>query len=160
METATLHLFDRIVAVKMGDKTELNGIPLESGFRLSKISLGGDGRIETMRLVPTRQPPQLPVPGSSFPVGASNFRMVKEDPKLQVIAPAGVTMRVRLTARFELLAVELSTGFEVAALRLKSSRSTVLIRNTTESAGKTFELQIARLDQSAELESLSVRAVA
>ena len=59
METATLQPFDRIAAVKIGGREEPQGLPLASGFRLDTISLSGNGTIDTMRLVPTHQPPQL-----------------------------------------------------------------------------------------------------
>lgn len=157
METATLQPFDRIVSVKMGEAKELSGVPLESGFRLGKIVLGARGQIETMRLVPTRQPPQLPVPSNLFAVGSSNFLHANADSKLNLSAPAAATMRVRMTTQFELVSVELSVGFEVAAVLLKANASTVRIRNETESAGRSFKLEGIMLDQSAEVESLSVR---
>jgi len=159
METATLQPFDRIVAVKMGEQEELNGVPLESGFRLGKISLGDNGQIETMRLVPTRQPPQLPFPSQSFPVGASHFQRANADSKLQLAAPPEAAMRVRLTVQFELLAVELSVGFEVAAVLLKARPPPVLMRNDSEGPGRPFEVLKVQLDSSTELQSLLVRAV-
>ncbi len=159
METARMQPFDRIVSVKMGEKTELNGVPLESGFRLGRIDLGGDGQIEMLRLVPTRQPPQLPVPSSSFPVAMSRFGQSPADPKLQLAAPLEGAMRVRLTAHFELSSVELSVGFEVAALLLKAIRRPVLVRNDGETAGRPFRVADVELDASSELKSLLVRAI-
>ncbi len=159
METARMQPFDRIVSVKMGAKTELNGVPLESGFRLGRIELGGDGQIEMLRLVPTRQPPQLPVPSSSFPVAMSRFGQSPADPKLQLAAPPEGAMRVRLTAHFELSSVELSVGFEVAALLLKAIRRPVLVRNDGETAGRPFRVADVELDASSELQSLLVRAI-
>ncbi len=147
--------FDRIVSVKMGEKTELNGVPLESGFRLGRIELGGDGQIEMLRLVPTRQPPQLPAPSSSFPVAMSRFGQSPADPKLQLAAPLEGAMRVRLTAHFELSSV----GFEVAALLLKAIRRPVLVRNDGETAGRPFRVADVELDASSELQSLLVRAI-
>jgi DNA-binding response OmpR family regulator len=159
LETATLQPCDRIVAVKMGEQNELNGVPLESGFRLGKISLGDNGQIETMRLVPTRQPLQLPFPSQTFTVGASNFQRANADSKLQLAPSPEATMRVRLTAQFELLAVELSVGFEIAAILLKARPRPVRMRNDSEGAGRPFELLEVQLDSSTELQSLLVRAV-
>ena len=158
METASMQPFDRIVSVKMGEKTELNGVPLETGFRLGEMTLAADGQIETLRLVPTRQPPQLPFPSSSFPVGTSRFDEAGPDPKLQLAASAEGAMRVRLTAQFELLAVELSVGFEVAAVLLRARPQPVLVRNAGASAGRPFTVEKVQLDRANELQALLVRA--
>ncbi len=158
MESASMQPFDRIVAVKMGEKKDLSGVPLETGFRLGKIVLGSDRQIETLRLVPTRQPPQLPVPSSSFPVATSRFGQAPTDPKLQLTAPAEGAMRVRLTAQYELLSVELSVGFEVAAVLLKATPQPVLLRNDGETAGRPFRVEAVQLDASSELQGLLVRA--
>ncbi|MEO5719267.1 MAG: response regulator [Chthoniobacterales bacterium] len=159
METAQMQPFDRIVSVKMGERKELNGVPLETGFRLGNIVLGKDRQIETVRLVPTRQPPQLPVPSSSFPVAMSRFGQVPADPKLQLGASPEGAMRVRLTAQFELQAVELSVGFEVAAVLLKATPQPVMVRNDGETAGRPFWVEEVQLDASSELQSLLVRAI-
>jgi DNA-binding response OmpR family regulator len=159
METATLRPFDRIAAVKMGDREELKGAPLASGFRLDTISLAGNGTIDTMRLVPTHQPPQLPVPSSSFAVGASDFQSANARFTLRLTAPAEAAMRVQLTATFELFAVELSVGVEVAAILLKTRERTVLLRDDSEGPGKPFEVLEAQLAPSTELQSLLVRAL-
>ncbi len=159
VETATMQPFDRIVSVKMGEKTELNGVPLETGFRLGQMKLGPDRQIETLRLVPTRQPPHLPVPSSSFPVGTSRFGEVPADPKLQLATAEEGAMRVRLTAQFELLTVELSAGFEVAAVLLQACPQPVQVRNDGGSAGRPFTVVEAQIDSAEELKSLLVRAV-
>ena len=158
METATLQPFDRIAAVKMGDREELKGLPLVSGFRLDTISLAGNGTIDTMRLVPTHQPPQLTVPSSSFAVGGSEFQSANLHSPLLLTATSEAVMRVRLTARCELLAMELSAGLEVAAVLLKTRETTVLVHNDSESPGKPFEVLEAQLAPSSELQSLLVRA--
>ena len=158
METATLQLFDRVVAVKMGEQNELNGASVESGFYLSKILLGDNGQIETMRLIPTRQPPRLPLPSQSFAVGFAQSQRAGADPKLQLAASPEAAMRVRLTARFELLAVELSAGFEVATLLLKARPRPALICNHHQGPGRTFELLEVQLDPANELQRLVVRA--
>ena len=132
-------------------------MPLESGFRLSKILLGDNGRIETMRLIPTRQPPQLPFPSQSFAVGTARFNRVNAVSKMQLAAGTQAAMHVRLTAQFELFAVELSAGFEVATVLLKARPTPALIRNHDKGAGRPFELLEVQLDSSNELQSLIVR---
>jgi hypothetical protein len=66
-------------------------------------------------------------------------------------------MEVRLTAQFQLSAIELSAGFEVATLLLKARPRPVLLRNR-EGTGRLFELLAVQLDSSSELESVIVRA--
>jgi len=158
METAVLQPFDRVATVKMGGREELKDLPLVSGFRLDTISLAGNGTIDTMRLVPTHQPPQLTVPSSSFAVGGSEFQSANLHSPLLLTATSEAVMRVRLTARCELLAMELSAGFEVAAVLLKIRETTVLVHNDSESPGKPFEVLEAQLAPSSELQSLLVRA--
>jgi CheY-like chemotaxis protein len=158
METARLQPFDRIAAVKMGDRGALKGVSLVSGFRLDTISLAGNSTIDTIRLVPIHQPPQLTVPSSSFAVGGSEFQSANLHSPLLLTATSEAVMLVRLTARCELLAIELSTGFEVAAVLLKTRETTVLVHNDSESPGKPFEVLEAQVTPSSELQSLLVRA--
>ncbi len=89
----------------------------------------------------------------------SRFGQSPADPKLQLAAPLEGAMRVRLTAHFELSSVELSVGFEVAALLLKAIRRPVLVRNDGETAGRPFRVADVELDASSELQSLLVRAI-
>ncbi len=158
IETASMQPFDRIVSVKMGEETDLHGMRLETGFRLGEMTLGTDGQIETLRLVPTRQPPQLPFPSSSFTVATSRFGEARTDPKLQLVAPSEGAMRVRLAAQFELLAVELSVGFEVTAVLLRACSQSILIRNDGASAGRLFTVDEVQLDPANEFQGLLVRA--
>ena len=157
VESATLEPVDRIVAVKMGEQKGLSGIPLASGFRLERISLGQAGQIETLRLVRSGQAPEIGVPNNSFPVGAST-RQASAGAGLQLAATSdGPFMRVWLTAPFDLLAVELSDGLQVAVALLRSQQRLVALRNESEGSGRPFEVIEARLDPGAELQSLLVR---
>jgi DNA-binding response OmpR family regulator len=159
MEGMKLQPVNSTVAVKMAEREELNGVPLETGFRLGAIGLGDDDRIDTIRLIPTRQPPQLPAAGSSFAIGAMSLQPANAHQNLRLTSQSDKSMRVRLTAPFELLTVELSAGFEVAAVLLKTCGRKVLVRNGGESKGAPFELEDVELDPSAELRTLLVRAL-
>ena len=158
IETAILQPFDRIAAVKTGNRGELEGVPLVSGFRLDTISLAGNGTIDTMRMIPTHQPPQLTVPNDAFAVGESEFQSANLHSPLLLTASSEAVMRVRLTVRCELLAMELSVGFKVAAFLLKTRETKVLVHNDSESPGKPFEMLEAQLAPSNELQRLLVRA--
>jgi DNA-binding response OmpR family regulator len=159
MEAATLQLCDPMVSVKMGDQAELSGVPLKNGFRLGAIQLFDDGRVDTIRLVPTHQPPQLPAAKSSFAIGSMRLEQTNSDQNLQFTAPANETMRVLLTAQCELLAVELSVAFEVVAVILRAPGGAVLLRNGPGSDGAPFVLAGVDLNPAAELRALLVRAV-
>ena len=159
METATLRPFGRAVAVKICDREGLEGPLLASGFRLDTISLAGNGTIDTMRLVPTHQPPQLSVPSNFFAVEESDFQSANAHSPLLLTASSEAGMPVLLTARFELLAIEMSAGFEAVAVLLKTRERTVLVRNNSESPGKRFEVLEARLAPSSQLQTLLVRPV-
>jgi len=159
METATLQPFDRIAAVKIGAREERQGSPLVSGFGLDTISLAGNGTIDTMRLVPMHKPPQLALPSSSFSVGESEFQSVNLHSPLLLTASSEAIMRVRLTARCELLGLELSVGLKIAAILLKTRETKVLVHNDDQSSGQPFEMLEAQLTPSSELQSLLVRAV-
>lgn len=157
LETATLRPFDRFVGVKMGEQKERSAVPLESGYELGEISLNETGQIETMRLIRTRQLPDLPLASRSFAVGTSRLQQVDADSKLQLTAAAGALMRVRLSAQFDLVEVELSIGLEVAAIQLKARPTPVFIQNDVEAPGRAFEVLAVQLDSAAALESLVVR---
>ena len=149
-----------IVSVKMDERRELNGVPLENGFRLGAIELFDDGRIDTMRLVPTHQPPQLPAAKSSFAIGSMSLERTNSHPNLQLTSPGNDAMRVLLTTQCELLAVELSVAFEVVAVVLQARGTTVVVRNVQGGSGAHFALEGVELSPAAELRALLVRAVA
>ena len=78
---------------------------------------------------------------------------------LQFTAQKTEAMRVLLTTRCELVAVELSVAFEVVAVMLRAREKTVRIRNTQTSKGADFALEGVELNALAELCGLLVRAV-
>ncbi len=77
---------------------------------------------------------------------------------LQFTAQKTETMRVLLTTKCELVAVELSVAFEVVAVMLRAREKTVLIRNGPASEGAHFALEGVELNPLAELCALLVRA--
>jgi len=159
MQAATLQLCNPVVSVKMDDRSELKGVPLENGFRLGTIRLLDDGRVDTMRLVPTRRPPQLPAAKSSFAIGGMSLERTNSHQNLQLTSPGNNSMRVLLTTQCELLAVELSIAFEVVAVVLQARGATVTVRNAPGSGGAPFVLEGVELNPTAELRALLVRAV-
>jgi len=161
METAMMQPSGRIVSVQIGDDTQPNSVPLETGFRLGEATLGRGRQIETMRLLPTNQPPQLPGPRSLLSVAASRFgEDATNAGKLRLAASPEQAMPVRFTANFQVVAIELSDAFEVAALLLHADRGPVLLRNDNESGGRAFTIEQVQLDAANELKTLLARVVA
>ena len=160
MEAATLQPCGSVVSVKMDERSDLRGVPLENGFRLGTIRLFDNGTVDTMRLVPTHQPPQLPAAKSSFAIGGMSLERTNSHQNLQFTAPKNETMRVLLTTQCELLAVELSVAFEVVAVMLRARGTTVVVRNGLGASGAPFALEGVELSPAAELRALLVRAVA
>jgi DNA-binding response OmpR family regulator len=160
VETMKLQSVDPTVAVKMGGGGGLGGVPIETSFQLGAIQLGTAGELETIRLFPTLQSPQLPAGENSFAIGGLSVQLANAHQNVQLIAPANDSMRVRLTAQCELLTVELSRQFEVAAVLLKLRGGKVVISNSAESAGPLFHLQEVELDPAAQLRGVLVRALA
>ncbi len=148
---------DDVVSVQMS--AELTGFPLGMGFRLGPFQLGGNGQIETVRLIPTGQavPPQATDP--SFAVGEANFQGENAAGNLELTAASEPSMRVQLTATFELERVELSNTFELGALFLCARGTRVLLRNAT-GEGTPFELQEVELDEAGELRRFLARSLA
>jgi len=159
MEAATLQPCNPVVSVKMDERSELKGVPLENGFRLGAIRLFDDGRVDTMRLVPTRRPPQLPAAKSSFAIGEMSLERTNSQQNLRFTSPENNSMRVLLTTHCELLTVELSIAFEVVAVVLQARGTTVTVRNSPGGGGAPFVLEGVELNPAAELRALLVRAV-
>jgi CheY-like chemotaxis protein len=153
IDALKLRLAGAATAVKMADRGPTSGMTLETGFRLGLVGLGADGQADTIRLIPTRQPPQLAAAESSFPVGD----LSTQPANVELAAPERASMHVQLTAQFELLMVELSDGFEVVAVLLKSGSPMVRVSNGTGSAGAQFEIKEVQLNPLAQLETLLLR---
>ncbi len=158
MQTATLRLCNPIVSVKMDERSDLRGIPLENGFHLGEVRLAGNDMIDSMRLIPTRRRPQLPLAKSSFAIGEMSLERSNAHQNLQFTGQTTEAMRVHLTARCELAAVELSVAFEVFAVMLKTRDKKVVIRNTPGNKGAEFVLEEVELNASSELCGVLVRA--
>jgi hypothetical protein len=159
METARLQPCSPLVSVKMDERSDLRGVPLENGFHLGTIRLLDDGLIDTMRLVPTRRRPQLPVAKSSFAIREMSLERSNAHQNLRFTGQTTEAMRVHLTTKCELVGVELSVAFEVLAVTLRVREKTVMVRNTLANKGAEFALEEVELDASAELRGLLVRAV-
>jgi len=132
-------------------------IPAELGFQLGPTKLGGDGRISTMRLLPTSKPFQPAKMRTAFEIGG--VALIPNETRARVqLTPAGTTpMTMELFAYLELNAVELTPSFQVAQLILNWSTDAVRVTlnpKAPEQTAAKFELRVLKLDDSGRLAEL------
>ena len=134
-----------------------NAIPAELGFQLGPTKLSGEGRISTLRLVPTSKPFQPSQMRTAFEIGG--VALIPNETRARVqLTPAGTTpMTMELRAHLELNAVELSPSFQVAQLILNWSTNAVRVTlnpKAPEQTAAKFELRVLRLDDSGRIAEL------
>lgn len=144
-----------LVAVEMERPEGQKQLALETGFRLGRIELGSDGTIDSIHIIPTGGPIQLPAGAGSFTIGDLSFEPAEH--QLQLTGTRHQLMGVQLTAPFEMGEVELSADFKVATIRLLARGKEVVVRNHAAEEGAPFEVQKVELDSAAELRTIFVR---
>lgn len=126
----------------------------EIGFQLGATQLDKDGRISSLRLIPTSKGFQPAGTRSGFEIAAVNVLPNAVRARVQ-LTPAGTTpMTMELLAHLELAAVELSPMFQVAQLVLKWPTNVVhvtLNSKTSVQSGARFEAATVKLDSSARI---------
>jgi DNA-binding response OmpR family regulator len=122
---------------------------LLSGFEIGTVELDAHGRIQTMRVVPTRQPAKRIEARSGFAI--NDISLVNQSASIQITASSSAPMTMQLMAMFKVASVELSDRFEVAQLVLQpaGNRVRVVLDPQSRSVGGTeFETVQVRLDAS------------
>jgi CheY-like chemotaxis protein len=122
---------------------------LLSGFEIGMVELDAHGRIQTMRVVPTRQPAKRIEARSGFAI--NDISLVNQSASIQITASPSAPMTMQLMAMFKVASVELSDRFEVAQLVLHpaGTRVRVVLDPQSRSVGGTeFETVQVRLDAS------------
>ena len=132
-------------------------IPTELGFQLGPTKLSGQGRISTMRVVPTSRPFQPAQMRTAFEIGG--VALIPNETRARVqLTPAGTTpMTMELRAHLELNAVELTPGFQVAQLILNWSTNVVRVTlnpKAPEQTAARFDLRVLKLDDSGRIAEL------
>jgi two-component system cell cycle response regulator DivK len=136
--------------------------PLEIGFELGAVKLDERGRIDTMRLVPTRRSLDPPAPTRrSFEVGAIEDLPANARNRVQLTSTIAAPMTMQLLAHFHLLAVEMAPNLEIGALLVKAHAGSVRVtldRQTSapEANAATFDYSSVKLDVSARIVELSL----
>ena len=134
-----------------------HAIPAELGFQLGPTKLSGQGRISTMRVVPTSRPFQPAQMRTAFEIGG--VALIPNETRARVqLTPAGTTpMTMELRAHLELNAVELTPSFQVAQLILNWSSNVVRVTlnpKAPEQTAARFGLRVLKLDDSGRIAEL------
>jgi DNA-binding response OmpR family regulator len=134
-----------------------NAIPAELGFQLGPTKLNAEGRISTMRLLPTLKPFQPAQMRTAFEIGG--VALIPNETRARVqLTPAGTTpMTMELRAHLELNAVELTPSFQVAQLILNWNTNEVRVTlnpKAPEQTAARFQLRVLKLDDSGRLAEL------
>jgi len=149
-----------IVSLHLPSAVVRGAIPVETGFQLGPTELDVNGRISSLRLVPTAKPFQPGQTRSAFEIGG--VALIPNHTRARVqLTPAGTTpMTIELLAQLELGAVELSPAFQVAQLILKWRSTTVRITldpKAAEKSGAAFEPTEIKLDNSGRIAELLLK---
>ena len=134
-----------------------HAIPAELGFQLGPTKLSGQGRISTMRVVPTSRPFQPAQMRTAFEIGG--VALIPNETRARVqLTPAGTTpMTMELRAHLELNAVELTPSFQVAQLILNWGSNVVRVTlnpKAPEQTAARFGLRVLELDDSGRIAEL------
>jgi DNA-binding response OmpR family regulator len=122
---------------------------LLAGFEIGPVELDGYGRIQTMRVVPTRQPAKRIEAKNGFAI--NDVALINQNASIQMTAGASAPMTMQLMALFKVAGVELSDRFEVEQLILQPAGSRVRVTldpQARPAAATEFETVQVRLDAS------------
>jgi DNA-binding response OmpR family regulator len=142
--------------------TARSAVGPEIGFQLGATQLEQDGRISSLRLIPTSKTFQPPEMRNDFKISALSVIPNAVRTRVQ-FAPAGTTpMTMELLAHLELAAVELSPTFQVAQLVLKWPTNVVRVKlnpKAPEQGGAKFEAASVKLDNAARIAELLLNPI-
>ena len=132
---------------------------LLAGFEIGSVELDAHGRIQTMRVVPTRQPAKAIEKRNGFAI--NDVAIVNQSGSIQLTAGQSAPMTMQLLAMFKVAGVELSDRFEVAQLVLQPAGSKVRVSVDPKSSAATeFETAQVRLDPSRKIAEFVLNAAA
>jgi DNA-binding response OmpR family regulator len=138
--------------------------PVETGFELGRVELDANGRIATVRVIPTLQPFQRLPTRNAFEIGGVAVVPINSHEQVQLTSTTAAPMRMQLLSHFELAGVELSGSFQVAQLVLKTRSNKVRVTLSSEAigpeqTGATCETSVVQLDNSAKIAELLLNPV-
>lgn len=132
---------------------------LLAGFEIGPVELDATGRIQSMRVLPTRQPAK-PVQTRNQ-LAINDLALVNQNASIQVTAGQSAPMTMQVLAIFKVSGVELSDRFEVAQLVLQPSGTRVrVILDPQSPSAAEFETAQVRLDSSRRIAEFVLSAAA
>ena len=131
----------------------------EIGFQLGPVALDENGRITTVRLIPTRTPYKATPLQSALQIGGVSVVPINSTKRMQLTPAPHAPMTMHLLAHLELAGVELSPTFQIAQLVLKNRSNTVRVTLKSQPAGQEeggtkCETLAVHLDHSAQIAEL------
>jgi DNA-binding response OmpR family regulator len=135
------------------------GQNLLAGFEVGPVELDPNGRIRTLRVLPTRRPP-VPVEVRTR-LEIKDIALVNQNASIQLTGGQTAPMTLKLMALYKVAGVELSDRFEVAQLVLQSAGGRVRVNLDPQSgdADAEFEIVGVRLDSSRRIAEFFLQAV-
>jgi hypothetical protein len=151
-----------IASLRLESATARSAIPAELGFQLGPAKLNGEGRISTLRLIPTAKPFQPEQTRTTFEIGG--VALIPNETRARVqLTPSGTTpMTMELFANLDLDAVELSPNFQVAQLILNWKTNAVRVTlnpKAPEQTAARFEMRVAKLDDAGRIAELLLNPI-
>jgi len=136
----------------------------DNGFQLGPVEIDRNGRIVTLRLIPTLQPFTPPQTRNALQIAGVAVVPVNSHEHVELMPTVAAPMRVQLLAHLELAGVELSNTFQVAQLVLKAKAKTVRVTFSSQSigpeeTGATCEAAAVKLDASARIAELLLQPI-
>jgi DNA-binding response OmpR family regulator len=135
-----------------------------NGFQLGPVEIDKNGRIATVRLIPTLQPFTPLETRNALQIGGLAVVPANSREHVQLMSKVSAPMRMQLLADLELAGVELSNTFQVAHLVLKSSANAMRVTFSSQSVGQEetgvkCEAAGVKLDASARIEELLLQPI-
>jgi DNA-binding response OmpR family regulator len=146
-----------MASLRLESATARSAISGEMGFQLGPAQFSGEGRISTLRLLPTMKPLQPAQMRNAFEIGG--VAVIPNETRARVqLTPAGTTpMTMELLAHLELNAVELTPNFQVAQLILNWPTNAVRVTlnpKAPEQSAAQFQMRIEKLDSTGHIAEL------
>jgi len=135
-----------------------------NGFQLGPVEIDRNGRIVTLRLIPTLHPFTPPQTRNALQIGGVAVVAANSHEHVELMPTVAAPMRVQLLAHLELAGVELSNTFQVGQLVLKTKAKTVRVTFSSQSigpeeTGATCEAAAVKLDASARIAELLLQPI-
>lgn len=134
----------------------------EAPFDVVHVELNARGQIDTMRVAPTRSVlPPLEV-RTAVPLAGMSVLTAIGGPAMELMPAPSAALRMQLTALFELVGVELSSGFRVGHLVLKwrGGQMRITQEANTPRPGLIFDTAQILLDRASRIAEILLETVA